>query len=232
MLAALGRGLGVLPEAATNAIVAAAIVSISINPLLYRMVDPVEEWLASRPHLSRWLGRRAASPAPVTADPERGARLRAVIVGYGPVGRTLSQLLRDNEIEPTVIEMNLETVHHLRDEGVSAVYGDAGHRDTLKAAGVDRAAGLLLSASSLRNVEEIIRLARELNPKVRVLVRCSYLRERTALRNAGADGIFSGEGEVALAMTESVLRDLGAIPEQIDRERERIRAKLFGGPEG
>jgi CPA2 family monovalent cation:H+ antiporter-2 len=158
--------------------------------------------------------------------------LRAVIVGYGPVGRTLSQLLRDNEIEPTVIEMNLETVHHLRDEGVSAVYGDAGHRDTLKAAGVDRAAGLLLSASSLRNVEEIIRLARELNPKVRVLVRCSYLRERTALRNAGADGIFSGEGEVALAMTESVLRDLGAIPEQIDRERERIRAKLFGGPEG
>jgi len=64
MLAALGRGLGVLPEAATNALVGAAIVSISINPLLYRLVDPAEAWLARRPLLSRWLGRRATSPAP------------------------------------------------------------------------------------------------------------------------------------------------------------------------
>jgi monovalent cation:H+ antiporter-2, CPA2 family len=230
ILAAVGRGLGVLPEAATNAIVAAAIVSISINPLLYRMVDPVQEWLSRRPRLSPWLARRAVSPAPVAADPERGARWRAVIVGYGPVGRTLSQLLRENDIEPTVIEMNLETVHHLRQEGVAAVYGDANHSETLKAAGVHRAAGLFLTTSSLPNAAEIIRLARELNPMVRVLVRCSYLQERTALRDAGADGVFSGEGEVALAMTESVLRELGAIPEQIDRQRERVRADLFGGP--
>src|SRR5215475_14248148 len=77
---------------------------------------------------------------------------------------------------------------------------------------------------------EAIRNTRELNPKVRVLVRSAYLRERPALRKAGADGVVSGEGEVALAMTESVLRELGAVPEQIDRERERVRADLFGGP--
>jgi CPA2 family monovalent cation:H+ antiporter-2 len=233
MLAALGRGLGVLPEAATNALVGAAIVSISVNPILYRLVDPVEAWLARRPNLSRWLGRRVASPAPApSADhgSERAARHRAVIVGYGPVGRTLSRLLRDNEVEPTVIELNLETMQRLREEGVPVVYGDAGHRDTQKAAGVDRAAALLLSASGLRNAEEIVRLARELNPRVRVLVRCAYLREMPALRKAGANGIFSGEGEVALAMTESILRELGAVPDQIDRERDRVRADLFGGP--
>ena len=76
----------------------------------------------------------------------------------------------------------------------------------------------------------LIRLARELSPKVRVLVRCAYLRERPALMSAGADAVFSEEGEVALAMTEAVLRDLGAVPEQIDRERERVRAELFAGP--
>jgi CPA2 family monovalent cation:H+ antiporter-2 len=227
MLASLGRGLDVLPDAATDALVEAAIVSISINPLLYRLVDPVEAWLSRRPRLSRWLGGRAASPAP--AAPGWIAPHRAVLVGYGPVGRTLSRLLRANEIEPIVIELNLETVRRLREEGVAAVYGDAGHRDTLKAAGVDRAADLLLSSSSLHNAEEIIRLARELNPAIRVLVRCAYLRELPALRKAGADGVFSGEGEVALAMTEYVLRDLGAIPEQIDRERERVRVDLFGG---
>ncbi len=187
-----------------NALVEVAIVSISVNPILYRLVDPVEAWLARRPNLSRWLGRRVASPAPIASvghDSEQLTRHRAVIVGYGPVGRTLARLLRDNEVEPTVIELNLETVQRLREEEVPVVYGDAGHRDTLKAAGVERAAALLISSSGLRNAEEIIRLARELNPRIRVLVRCAYLREMPPLRKAGANGVFSGEGEVALAMT-------------------------------
>lgn len=64
----------------------------------------------------------------------------------------------------------------------------------------------------------------------RVVVRCSYLREQAALRKAGADEVFSGEGEVALAITGSVLGKLGATPEQIDRERDRVRDDLFIGP--
>jgi CPA2 family monovalent cation:H+ antiporter-2 len=64
MLAAVGRGLGVLPEAATNALLAAAIVSISVNPVLYRLVDPLEAWLARRPRLARWLGRTAGVAPP------------------------------------------------------------------------------------------------------------------------------------------------------------------------
>jgi CPA2 family monovalent cation:H+ antiporter-2 len=228
ILATLGKGLGVLPEAAQNALVAAAIVSISINPLLYRLVDPTEAWIARRPRLSRRLAARVkpAAQGVIPATPALGPEHRAVVVGYGPVGRTLTRLLRENEIEPTVIEMNLETVQQLRGEGVPAVYGDAGHRDTLEAAGLRRADTLILSASSIRGSEEVVRLARDINPDVRVLARSAYLRERPALRRAGANEVFAGEGEVALAMTESVLRELGATPEQIDRERERLREDL------
>jgi CPA2 family monovalent cation:H+ antiporter-2 len=150
------------------------------------------------------------------------------VVGYGPVGRTLVRLLRDNKIEATIVEMNLDTVQQLRQTGLAAVYGDAAHRDTLKAAGIERSATLILSASGIRGAEEIIRLARELNPKIRILVRSGYLSERPALRQAGADEVFSGEGEVALAMTESILGELGASPDQIDRERARARAEMFG----
>lgn len=233
ILAAVGRELGVLPDTVMNALVGAAIVSISANPLLYATIDPLEAWASRRPRLWRWLNARATAPVPAPCsnrDSEPASRHRAVIVGNGPVGRTLLRLLRDNDIESTVIEMNLETVRRLREEGVKAVYGDAGHRDTLKAAGVDKAASLILSASGLRNAGEMIRLARELNPTVRVLVRCAYLRDQPALREAGADAVFAGEGEVALAMIEAVLRELGAIPEQIDRERDRVRADLFGAP--
>ena len=231
ILTALGRKLGVLSEDATHALVAVAIASISLSPLLQRLVDPLEAWFGRRPRLSRWLAAltpRTLPGRPASDDARPDHRHRAVVVGYGPVGQTLARLLRENGIEPTVIEMNLETVERLREEGLSAVYGDANHSATLKAAGVHRAASLILSASGLRGGEEVIRLARELNPRVRILVRSAYLRERPALRKAGADVIFAGEGEVALAMTESILSGLGATPEQIDRERERLRTDFFG----
>ena len=230
ILAALGMQLGVLPAEANNALVAVAIVSISLNPILYRLVDPAERWVARRPRLWRWLsaGVHGAVGSGEPAGEEANPRFRAVVVGYGPVGRTLCRLLRENGIEPTVIEMNLSTVQQLRAEGMAAVYGDAGRTETLREAGVGNAAALVLSASGLKDAQEVVRLARELNPEIRVLARSAYLRERADLRKAGADAVFSGEGEVALAMVESVLRELGASPEQIDRERDRVRADLFG----
>ena len=235
ILAALGKELGILEPVAVNALVVAAIVSISLNPLLYQAVRPMEAWASRRPRLWQWLNGRVHSPDAmastpnVDTNPAQGSRHRAVVVGYGPVGRTLTRLLRENGIETTIIEMNLTTVRKLREEGISAFYGDATHHETLLSAGVDRAATLILSAAGVQGGEEVIRLARELNPKVRVLVRSAYLRDIPALREAGATHVFSGEGEVALAMTESMLRELGAIPEQIDRERERVRVDLFGG---
>jgi monovalent cation:H+ antiporter-2, CPA2 family len=231
ILAALGVSLKVLPAEATNALVAAAIVSISINPLLYRAVGPIEAWAARHPRLWRRLSARVRTAGEVSPNNHTatGPQYRAVVVGYGPVGRTVCRLLRENGIEPSIIEMNLSTVEKLRAEGIAAVYGDASHRDTLKAAGAENANTLVLSASGSAGAEEVVRLARELNPGIRVIARSTYLRERAPLRSAGADEVYAGEGEVALAMAESILRGLGATSEQIDRERERVRADLFGG---
>jgi monovalent cation:H+ antiporter-2, CPA2 family len=234
ILATDGMKLKVLPEdgGATNALVAAAIVSISVNPLLYRAVGPLERWLQRRPRLWNFLAARVKQPTGGAADQppadEPDSRFRAVVVGYGPVGQTLSRLLRENGITPTVIEMNLETVRRLRDEGIPAVYGDASKRETLVQVGIAGADTLVLSASGLTGAADVVKFARELNPSIRVIARSAYLRERADLRAAGADEVFAGEGEVALAMTESVLRDLGATPDQIDRERDRVRGELFG----
>jgi monovalent cation:H+ antiporter-2, CPA2 family len=95
---------------------------------------------------------------------------------------------------------------------------------------LDNANSLILSAAGRRASAELIRLARELNPTIRILARSAYVRELPALRQAGAEHVFSGEGEVALAVTEAILRDLGATPEQIDRERERVHTDLLGRP--
>jgi CPA2 family monovalent cation:H+ antiporter-2 len=235
ILGALGNELGLLDDAATNALVVSAIISITLNPLLYRTVAPLEGWIMRHPRFKNWFkasfSNVTTSTSGRTTEPAVAKRHRAIIVGYGPVGRTLTRLLGENGIKTTVIELNLETVRQLREAGVSAIYGDSAHRDTLISAGIADAGTLVLSSSGMQHAEEVIRLARELNPELRVLARTSYVAEIPVLRDAGAARIFSGEGEVALSLIEAVLRPLGATAEQIDRERERFREDVLGsGP--
>jgi CPA2 family monovalent cation:H+ antiporter-2 len=231
ILATIGRELGILTAEATNTLVAASIVSIVLNPIVYRGIRPAERWLSRRPALWRMLNRSSPTVSdqgrprpPRTATPDH----RAVVIGYGPTGRTLVRLLRDNGIVPTVIDLNMDAVRSLRQDGIEAVYGDATRPETLAAAGVAGAGILILGSAGMADSTEVIRMARGLNPAIRVLARVPYLRDLPALKDAGADIVYSGEGEVALAFIEDILDRLGATPEQIDRERERAHRELFG----
>jgi monovalent cation:H+ antiporter-2, CPA2 family len=231
ILATMGRELGVLPAEATNVLVAASIASIVLNPVAYRSIRPIERWVNARPRLSAALNRPTSVPADLqpsrlerTNDPNH----RAIVIGFGPTGRTVVRLLRGNGIAPTVIELNMDAVRTLRQDGIDAIYGDATRAETLEAAGIARAGSLILGSAGMANSADVIRAARELNPQIRVLARASYLRDVPALKHAGANSVYSGEGEVALAFTEDILDDLGATPEQIDRERARAHRELVG----
>jgi CPA2 family monovalent cation:H+ antiporter-2 len=155
---------------------------------------------------------------------------RAVLIGFGPTGKTVARLLKESGIDPTVVELNIETVRAVREAGCDAVYGDATRPETLIEAGIASARSLILTSAGMANSTEVIRAAREANPGVRVLARAMYLRELPDLKKAGADTVFTGEGEVALAFVEDLLLRLGATAEQIDRERARAHEELFSGP--
>jgi K+:H+ antiporter len=217
ILGGLGYKLGVMPEEGMQTLVASSIVSITLNPLLYKLVDPV----------TRLLTTRAAPPSSYQSREEDSgdAAHRAIVVGYGPVGRTVTRLLRDNELELTVIELNHDTVNRLRSEGVRAVYGDASQRTILEEAGV-RKAGSLVFAASGTGADAVISIAKDLNPEIRILARANYLREVPVARKAGADVVVSAEAEVAMAMTEHLLSELGATRDQLDRARDKIRSEL------
>lgn len=237
ILVALGKTIGLLDEQTlfpllNNTIVGAAIISITLNPILYRYVDRVDAWANEHVGFWRWLNRRVRSSAPShkKADGDDVNPHRAIVVGYGPIGRSVTRLLRENEIEPIIIELNVDTVRKLKDLGIQAIYGDASHRDTLTSAGIASAGALILSSAGMQHSSEVIRMARELNPDIHVFARANYLAERQHLLKAGADEVFSAEGEVALAFSVAILRRLGATPEQIDRERQWVYADLLGQP--
>lgn len=216
ILASLAGTLGFLPSNALNALVVTAVVSITLNPGLYKAVGP----LAKRLGRAGWEGRPDGEVPPVPEETDR-----VIVVGHGPVGRTLCRLLHENGITPVVIEMNVDTVRELQKSGVAAVYGDAEQGEVLERSGVAKAKGLIISVPT-SSEDGIIREARRLNPEIEILARASYARDVVALRAAGADAVFAGETEIALAMTAHLLGELGATREQIDRERAKLHEEL------
>ena len=168
---------------------------------------------ASRRRHRRTGARRASPTAPSSSATARS-------------GARVTRLLRDNDIEPTIVEMNVDTVREVRETGLHAIYGDATHPAVLGEARIAEARAFIIAVSPLEGVEEACRLARAENPGIRILARATHVREARHLREAGADVVFSGEGEVALAFTTEILGDLGATPDQIDRERSRVRGEL------
>ena len=219
ILAGIGLMYNILPPDANQAIILAAVVSISLNPILYRQIGPAVKWLQKR-------GIGLADPGGVNsmALPAPDAR-RVVLVGFGPTGRILKRILNDNGVEVIIVEMNIDTVTAIREQGGDIVYGDASQREILRHAGIEYAESLILSAS-IPDAKEIVGVALELNPHIDVMIHTKYMRDVDILKEAGASQVFSSESEVALSMAEYFLREGGADDEQIVSERQRIRAEL------
>jgi CPA2 family monovalent cation:H+ antiporter-2 len=231
ILGSVARDHGLLPDAGYDAIVACAIASIAASPFVFRSLEPLEALVRRRPWLSRLLEARAerrrgrVNAAAQAALAERPGPL-AVVVGYGPVGRTVDGILREAGIETVVVDLNLETVDEIGGEGRLALYGDATHPDILRQAGIARATHLVVTLPHSVNRAPLIAAAREANPACRILVRARYLRERAELEQAGADGACFEEAEAAGALAERVLRDLGRDEDQARAAGEKIRREF------
>jgi CPA2 family monovalent cation:H+ antiporter-2 len=218
LVAVLGRDLGVLPVAMINPLVTTAIASIILNPVLYRSLPAIEKL---------FMKNRFSTPTNLPAvDPGTPVAHRAIVVGYGPVGQTVTRLLLRRGIEPTIIEMNIETFRNLQNAGVRVVYGDANQKEVLNQAGAGSAASVIFSSSGSGRMTEAFRRARQLNPAIQLVVRADYVAETPSLLKAGVNEVISDDGEVALALTGSILRKLGATPAQLDEERERTRNEM------
>lgn len=214
ILGTVARQLGLLSDEGWNALVAASIISIALNPAIYRFA------------------RGLATPTPRLAQPPAGARPavdpnQCILVGHGPVGRIVHSLLADRGASVTVIDLNLDTVRALKADGVKAMYGDVLRAGTLEEAGIATAGSLILTAD-VAEAAEIIRQARMLNPGLRVLVRCTHLRDAPALKRAGASVVAAGEAEVGVALVEAMTADDVSECAAQELQRNAVRTRLYG----
>jgi CPA2 family monovalent cation:H+ antiporter-2 len=211
ILAGLGVTLGLLPTEGRSLILAAALVSITLNPLVFAAVEPVQRWIRSRSSVARALERRddPLAELPRAFDPE-SLTGHVVLVGFGRVGSRIAQALEGRCTRLVVAEQNRELVERLRARSIPAVSGDAAEPEVLVQAHVARAALLVVAIPDALRVRSLVETARALNPRIEVLARAHSDEESAMLRLAGIESVFMGEHELALAMTRGVLERLQA----------------------
>jgi monovalent cation:H+ antiporter-2, CPA2 family len=206
ILAELGVSLRLLPSEGQDLILAGALLSIALNPLVFRAVEPLQAWIRSRSKLARAVERPddPLAELPMTID-ERRLTGHVLLVGYGRVGRRIGEALTERGVPIVVAEQNREIVEELRDRGIPAVFGNAAEPWALIQAHIARARILVIAMPDAFNARAVLELARALNPRVETVVRTHSDEEAELLRHERADRVFYGEHELALGMTRHVL---------------------------
>ena len=206
ILVGLGVSLGLLPKEGQSLILAGAIISIALNPFVFRAIEPAQSWIRSRSKLAQILERPDDPLAvlPMTVDLNRLTG-QAVLAGYGRVGRRIGEALTKNGISFVVAEANREIVEKLRKSGIPAVSGDASEPSVLIQAHIQRARMLVIAIPDALDVRRMIEIARTVNPRIETVVRTHSEEEAVLLEKENAGKVFLGEHELALAMTRYVL---------------------------
>jgi CPA2 family monovalent cation:H+ antiporter-2 len=213
ILAALGVSLGLMPVEGQSLIVAAAILSIAANPLVFAAMRPAHAWIRSRSQLARRLERSGDPLAELPMSTgEKYLSGQVVLVGYGRVGRRIAQALVEHKIPFVVAEQNRERVEELRGQGIAAVSGDAAEPAVLIQAHIAKAGMLVIATPDTVGVRRMAGIARTLNPALEIVVRTHDEEEARLLADDQLGKVFFGEQELALAMTRHVLARRGIDP--------------------
>lgn len=201
ILAALGVTYGVLPEEGRDLILAAAIISIALNPLMFWSVTALHNFAHRHPRLGRFFDLRESELSHMKAgEQETLQRDLIIVVGYGKVGREVCDNILDADIDLVVIDANRERVTMLRELGYHAITGDATHEETLRQARIDMASTIVVCVPDSFEGRRIVDAARAVKPNIRVIVRAHNDDEMRYFKKKRVDLVTTPSREMGRAI--------------------------------
>ena len=209
ILATLGLSLGLLTQDAQNLILAGALFSITLNSFVFSAIEPAQRWIRERSHLARLL-ERSGDPLAMLPDEVDQDYLRdqVVIIGYGGVGRRLSENLIQQNIKVVIAEENREIVEKLRFEGIAAVSGEATEPGVLIQAHIQHARLLVISPMDILDIHRIVDISKQLNPEIQVLICAESKEEAVVIRKDNIGEVFYAKEELAKNMSHHILNQI------------------------
>ena len=150
-----------------------------------------------------------------------------VICGYGPIGKSLAKILRLQNINFIVIEMNSKTINKLHQEHIQAIYGDATNIEVLRHANVDKAKVFVVTLPDAKSNELAILSARSLNEDIFIVARSRYLSGIDCLYRAGANTVIHEEYQTSIAVIVNTLTRLGFSESQIESVAQLLKDNKY-----
>jgi CPA2 family monovalent cation:H+ antiporter-2 len=207
ILADLGVGLKVLPETGRDLVLAGAILSILVNPLLFVLLDRLTPWLKAR---ERTVDSQEAAIPQLPELPVTSLTGHAVLVGHGRVGSLVAETLGRAGQPYLVIEEHQAIVDQLQARGIEVIAGNAAQPGLLEAASIASARWLISAIPNPFESGNLIEQARAANPGLDIRARAHFDAEVDYLKNCGANLIIMGEREIARGICEHILSRIGA----------------------
>ncbi len=209
ILAALGVSLGLLPEEGRDLILAGALISIILNPLLFYACDRLRRVLErtkrEEPTAAN-VPEPAKEPEPEEEEEEdrqpTALRGHAILVGYGRVGSIVGQNLKSSGTPFLVIEDSSNRIGELRDQGIEAISGNAASRELLDLANIAGARSLVIAIPNAFEACRVADQGRTINPSLLIVARAHSDAEVDELLEYGADTVIMGEREIAMGMVD------------------------------
>ena len=231
ILAGLGIALGLLPPEGRDLILAGALLSITLNPLVFAAVDPLDALAAGAAAAggaAGAIGRPAGDAA--GRGPSDALRDHAVIVGYGRVGELIGEVLKAQGFPFVVVEQNRRRVEELRARGLPAIYGDATAPASWTRPHVDArpAARRRHSGRAFRS-RASSSLPAQANPQIETAVRTHSEAELAYLKDQGVGIAIMGKREVAFGMMRYALKSFGVTEDKARLLVQGIRTAGEGG---
>jgi CPA2 family monovalent cation:H+ antiporter-2 len=187
-------------------VLAGALISIALNPLLFAAIEPARRWILRRSDTARRLEQRTDPHSELPISTERKfLQGQVVVVGYGRVGRRIAEALQLGGIPFVVVEHNRELVEDMRKLNMLAVWGNAADPEVLVQAHIADAALLVVAIPDALQLRQMAATARALNPGIEVVLRTHSEEESDMLRKDGLGVVFFGEEELAKGMAGHVV---------------------------
>ncbi len=207
ILVTLGLTYGLLPEDGRDLILAGAIISIGLNPLIFYASKLVYEYVGRKPHLSNFFNMHDDDLAHLRGDEKQALRDLVILVGHGRVGAHISKNIQAAHIDLVIVESNRERVEALRENDFHAIAGDASHAETLEEAAINKAVAIIVAVPDPFEARRIVETARALKPSIRVLVRAHNDEEIEYFNQQAVDLAVTGPREIGHRMVQ-YLNDL------------------------
>ena len=214
-------GLKLLPAELMQVVLAAMLLSMLATPFLMQYSDRI----AMRFVASEWMQR--ALELHRVATRSMATERHVVICGFGRTGQHLAKMLDQENIPYVALDLDPDRVREASAAGESVVYGDAARRETLVAAGVARAAALVVTYANTASALKVIHFAHEINPRLPIIVRTADDADLSKLLAAGATEVVPEIFEGSLMLGSHALVLLGVPLQRVVRRVREARDSRY-----